>query len=242
MTREFSAGRLTPVAGLTAVLFAHFGARFGNAGGGVPSPFEARASEISEYYAGHATFTAVSSYLYGLSVICLVVFAAGLWSRLSETGSPEVRAWSAAGLVGSALYSAIVLLLALVQLSLLGLAAREGSSPDVVAGFAVVWVFTAALLVPASVPLLLGFGMAGRSSGRFSGLITAFALIGAGLGLVPPPEVVAPAVPALAGLFFVLSELQPWFMVFWLLGVSFVIRRSELPEGKTAVVEDTAGG
>ena len=227
MAKELSVNRLTPVSGLGAVLFAHFGARFGNAGGGVPSPFEAGGAEIAGYYSAHSTFTAVSSYLYALSVVCLVVFAAGLWHRLSTAGAPDARPWAMVGLTGTAVYSVLVLLLALIQLSLVGLSERDGSSPEMVAGLAVVWAFSAALLVPGSVPLLLGFGMAGRRGGLISGLLTTFAFVGVALGLLPPPEVAGPSSPPLAGLLFVLSELQPWFMVFWLLGVSFVIHRSE---------------
>jgi len=245
VNKQISLNRSTPVAGLGAVLFAHFAARFGNAGGGVPSPFEATGGDIAGYYTANSSFTAVSAYLYGLAAICLVLFAAGLWSRLVTVQSHDAHGWSMVGLVGTAIYVALLLALSLMQLALLGVAHREPGS-EMIAGLAIVWAVSVALLVPGSVPMLLGFGMAGRRSGRFSGLLTGFALAGAALGLAPPPEVIGPLSPAAASLFFVLSEFQPWLLVFWILGTAFVIRRSELPvkseaEGEPATAEDTAG-
>ncbi len=244
MNKEISLNRSTPLAGLGAVLFAHFAARFSNAGGGVPSPFEARAGEIAKYYTDNSTLTAVSGYLYALAAICLVVFTAGLWNRLFTAESKDVRAWTVVGLMGTAVYAVLVMIISVMQLALVGMAQREGAS-GMVAGLAIVWAVSVALLVPGSVPMLLGFGMAGRRSGLFSGLLTGFALAGAALGLVPPPEVVGPLSPAAASLLFVLSEFQPWLLVLWLLGTAFVIRRSDLqakdkPE-PAAASEDNAG-
>jgi hypothetical protein len=217
------------MAGLGAVLFAHSAARFGNAGGGVASPFEAPAGEIAGYYLDHSTYTSVSAYLYGLAAICVIVFGAGMWRRLCDTGAEDAGTWAVVGLAGSAVYAVLLFLISLIQLGLVGLVHREGFSREMVAALAILWAISAALLVPGSVPLLLGFGMAIRRSGAFSGLIANFALGGAILGLVPPPEVVGPMSPALASIVFVLSELQPWFLVFWMLGTAFVIRRSDRP-------------
>ena len=218
-----------PLAGLGAVLFAHSAARFGNAGGGVASPFEAPAGEIAGYYLDHSTFTSVSAYLYGLAAICVIIFGTGMWRRLCDTGAEDADSWALVGLAGSAVYAVLLLLTSLLQHGLVGLVHRDGFSREMVAALAILWAISAALLVPGSVPMLLGFGMAIRRSGAFSGLIANFALGGAILGLVPPPEVVGPMSPAAASLFFVLSELQPWFLVFWMLGAAFVIRRSDRP-------------
>ena len=233
MRRQISFSKSVPLAGLGSVLFAYSAARFGNAGGGVESPFEAPAGNIADYYLDNSTFTAVSAYLYGLAAICLVVFAAGMWRRLTEAGE-EAGAWAAVGLAGSAVYAVLLLLVSFLQLAMVGLVHRDGFSSEMVAGLAILWAVAVTLLVPGSVPLLLGFGMAVRRSGAFSGLLANFALGGALLGLSPPPEVIGPLSPAVASLFFVLSELQPWLLVFWLLGTAFVIRRSEKAESEKA--------
>jgi hypothetical protein len=229
LSRQISFNKSVPLAGLGAVLFAHSAARFGNAGGGVASPFEAPAGEIAGYYSSHSTFTSVSAYLYGLAAICVLIFATGMWRRLSDTGAEDAGNWAILGLAGSALYAVLLFLIGLLQLGLVGLVNRDGYSKEMVAALAILWAISAALLVPGSVPLLLGFGMAIRRSGAFSGLIANFALGGAILGLLPPPEVVGPLSPAAASLFFVLSELQPFLLVFWMLGAAFVIRRSDRP-------------
>ncbi|CAN5848194.1 hypothetical protein BH23ACT12_BH23ACT12_24270 [soil metagenome] len=228
MSRQISFSKSVPLAGLGTVLFAYCAARFGNAGGGVDSPFQAPAGEIAGYYLENSTFTSVSAYLYGLAAICLVVFAAGMCRRLSGSGE-EPGAWAIVGLAGSAVYAVLLLLVGLLQLGIVGLVHRDGFSPEMVAGLAILWAVAASLLVPGSVPLLLGFGMAIRRSGAFSGLLATFALGGAILGLLPPPEVIGPLSPVLASLFFVLSELQPWLLVFWVLGTAFVVRRSDRP-------------
>ena len=208
------------------MLFAHFAARLGNAGGGVPSPFDAGAGQILGYYAGHSTLTSVSAYLFWLAAICLVIFSAGLWSRLHGSEANDTAGWALLGVAGTALYAAVLLLVGLIQLALVGMVQREGGA-EAVAGVAVIWAVSVALLAPASVPLLLGYGMAGRRSGSFSGLLTGLALTGAVLGLAPPPEVVGPVSSAVASGMFVLSQFQPWLLVFWLLGVAFVLRRSD---------------
>ncbi|MEX0789929.1 MAG: hypothetical protein WD178_04055 [Actinomycetota bacterium] len=218
-----------PLAGLGAVLFAHFAARFGNVAGGAPSPFDAPAGEIAGYFVDQSTFQSVSAYLYGLAAICMVVFGAGMWTRLCGSAAEEARSWAIVGLAGSGVYAVLLLVISLVQLALVGLVHRDGFSPEMVAGLGVVWAISVTLLLPGSVPLLLGFGMAIRRSGAFSGLLASFALGGAILGLLPPPEVIGPLSPAVASLFFVLSELQPWLLVFWVLGTAFVIRRSDRP-------------
>lgn len=226
MSRQISFNKSVPLAGLGAVLFAYSAARFGNAGGGVVSPFEAPAGDIAEYYLDHSTFTSVSAYLYGLAAICLIVFGAGMWRRLNGT-EEEAGAWAIVGFAGSAVYAVLLVLVGLLQLSMVGLVHRDGFSSEMVAGLAILWAVTVTMLVPGSVPLLLGFGMAIRRSGDFSGLLANLALGGALLGLLPPPEVIGPLSPVVASLFFVLSELQPWLMVLWMLGTAFVIRRSE---------------
>lgn len=225
MRVSISFRRAASLAGLGAVLLANIAARFGNVGGGVPSPFEAPAGDIAAYYADHSTPSAVSGYLYGLAAICLVVFSVAVWDRLGDSGVSEARSWALVGMAGSAVYAALLLLLALLQLALVGVALRDSASEQVIAGLAIVWAVAAAMLVPGSVPLLLGFGMAARRSGAFSGLLSSFALIGAALGVAPPPEVLGPLSPALASFFFVLSEFQPWMLVFWALGTAFVLRR-----------------
>lgn len=207
------------------MLSAYFAARFGNAGGGVPNPFEAEAGDISGHYAEHGTLIATSGYLYCLAAILLLVFAAGLTTRFRESAAEDARGWALTGLAGSAVYSVLLLLVGLLQLALVGMARREGAE-DSVAALAIVWAMSIVVLVPASVPLLVGFGMAGRRSGQLSGLLTGFALAGALLGLAPPPEVVGPLSPVAASLLFVLSELQPWLLVIWMVGTAFVIRRS----------------
>lgn len=226
MSRQISFSKSVPSAGLGAVLFAYSAARFGNAGGGVESPFESPAGNIAEYYLENSTFTAVSAYLYGLAAICLIVFATGIWRRLTGSGE-QAGAWAIVGLAGSAVYAVLLLLVSLLQLAMVGLVHREGFSSEMVAGLAILWAVAVTLLVPGSVPLLLGFGMAIRRSGAFSGLLANFALGGALLGLLPPPEVIGPLSPVVASMFFVLSEFQPWLLVFWILGTAFVIRRSE---------------
>lgn len=195
----------------------------------MPSPFEESAGKIVDYYADHSTYTSVSAYLYVLSAVCLIVFATGMWCRLSSQRSEEAGGWSIVGLAGSAVYAGLLFLLSLLQLSLVGLVNRDSASPETVAALAIIWAVTAVLLVPGSVPMLLGFGMAIRRTGEFSGLMANFALIGVVLGLLPPPEVVGPLSPAVASIFFVLSELQPWMLVFWMLGTSFVMRRTDRP-------------
>lgn len=229
MSRQISFSKSVPLAGLGAVLFAHFAARFGNVRGGPPSPFDAPAGRIGDYFLEQSTFQSVSAYLYGLAAICLVVFGAGMWRRLCDAGHEEARSWAIVGLAGSAVYAVLLLLVGLMQLGLVGLVHRDGFSPEMVAGLAILWAVTVTLLVPGSVPLLLGFGMAIRKSGAFSGLLANFALIGAVLGVLPPPEVVGPLSPFLGSLSFVLSEAQPWMLVFWMLGTAFVIRRSDRP-------------
>lgn len=229
MSRQISFKKSVPLSGLGAVLFAHFAARFGNVRGGTPSPFDAPAGEIAAYFGDHSTFQSVSAYLYGLAAICVIVFGAGMWRRLCDTDHDDARAWAVVGLAGSAVYAVVLLVVSLLQLGLVGLVHREDFSPEMVAGTAILWAVTVTLLVPGSVPLLLGFGMAIRRSGAFSGLLANFALIGAILGLLPPPEVVGPLSPFLGSLFFVLSEAQPWMLVFWMLGTAFVIRRSDRP-------------
>jgi hypothetical protein len=229
LKRQISLQKSVPLAGFGAVLFAHSAARFGNAGGGVASPFEAPAGEIAGYYLDHSTYTSVSAYLYGLAAICVIVFGAGMWRRLWDSGEEDSGTWAVVGLAGAAVYAVLLFLIGIIQLGLVGLVHREGFSGEMVGALAILWAVSAASLVPGSVPLLLGFGMAIRRSGAFSGLIANFALGGAILGLVPPPEVVGPMSPALASIFFVLSELQPWFLVFWMLGAAFVMRRSDRP-------------
>lgn len=231
MSRQISFDKSVPLAGLGAVLFAHFAARFGNVKGGSPSPFEASAGTIADYFSDQSTFQSVSAYLYALAAICLIVFGTGMWRRIFAAGSDDARSWAVVGLAGSAVYAVLLLLVALWQLGLVGLVHRDGFSPEMVAGLAILWAVTVTLLVPGSVPLLLGFGMAIRRSGAFSGLLANFALIGAILGVLPPPEVVGPLSPFLGSLFFVLSEAQPWMLVFWMLGTAFVIRRSDRPVG-----------
>jgi hypothetical protein len=218
-------------------------ARFGNAGGGVPSPFEASAGDIAGYYADHSTSLSISAYLYGLSAISLVVFAVAVWDRLCNPGPPEARSWALVGMLGTAGYAVLLLLLALLQLALAGLTLRDSASGQVFAGLAVLWAVAAAMLVPGSVALLLGFGMAARRSGAFSRLLSNLALIGAGLGVVPPPEVVGPVSPVLGSLSFVLSELQPWMLVLWALGTAWVLRRTEAAElDERRLSTDEAGG
>lgn len=229
MSRQISFSKSVPPAGLGAVLFAHFAARFGNVKGGMPSPFDAPADEIAEYFVEQSTFQSVSAYLYGLAAICLIVFGAGMWRRLCNADHEDARSWAIVGLAGSAVYALLLLVLSLLQLGMVGLVLREGFSPEMVAGLAVLWAVAVTLLVPGSVPLLLGFGMAIRKSGAFSGLLANFALIGAVLGVLPPPEVIGPLSAFLSSLFFVLSEAQPWMLVFWMLGTAFVIRRSDRP-------------
>lgn len=229
MSRQISFNKSVPLAGLGAVLFAHFAARFGNVKGGVPSPFEAPAGEIAEYFLDQSTFQSVSSYLYGLAAICLIVFGAGMWRRLWDADHEDARSWAIVGLAGSAVYALLLLVVSLLQLGMVGLVHRDGFSPETVAGLAILWAVAVTLLVPGSVPLLLGFGMAIRKSGAFSGLLANFALIGAVLGVLPPPEVVGPLSAFLGSLFFVLSQAQPWMLVFWMLGTAFVIRRSDRP-------------
>ncbi len=226
MSRQISLKNSTPLAGFGAVLFAYSAARFGNSGGGVPSPFDAPANQIAEYFVEQATFTSVSAYLYGLSAVCLVVFATGMWGRLSQ-GPGDGGAWAIVGLAGSAVYAGLLLLISLLQLSLVGLANRDTAPAETVAALAITWAITVVILVSGSVPMLLGFGMAIRRTQVFSGLMANFALIGVVLGLLPPPEVVGPLSPAVANIFFVFSELQPWMLVFWMLGTSLVMRRSD---------------
>jgi hypothetical protein len=216
------------LAGVASVVLANVAARFGNAGGGVPSPFEAPAREIAAYYADYSTFTSVSAYLYGLSAVGLVVFAVAVWDRLCNPGPAEARSWALVGMVGTAGYAVLLLLLALLQLALAGLTLRDAASSQVFAGLAVLWATAAVMLVPGSVALLLGFGMAARRSGAFSGLLSNLALLGAALGVVPPPEVLGPVSPVLGSLSFVLSELQPWMLVLWALGTAWVLRRTDV--------------
>lgn len=218
------------------MLLAYLAARLGNAGGGVPNPFEAPAGEVAAYYADRATFTATSGYLYFLAAVCLVVFAAGLRTRLAAPGENDIRGWATAGLAGAGLYAVLLVLVGLLQLALPGVAQREGAE-EFSAGLAVVWAMAVVALVPGSVPLLLGFGVAGRRSGLFSGMLSGLALAGALLGLVPPPEVVGPLSPAAASLVFVLSEFQPWLLVLWTLGAAFVVRRPEIAAGQAAEPE-----
>lgn len=226
MSRQTSFGKSVPLAGLGAVLFAHFAARFGNVAGGTPSPFDARAGRIADYYLEQSTFQSVSAYLYGLAAICVIIFGAGMWTRICDSHEGEARSWAMVGLAGSAVYAILLLVVSLLQMGLVALVHREGYSPEMVAGLATLWAIAVSLLVAGSVPLLLGFGMAIRKSGAFSGLLANFALGGAILGVLPPPEVVGPVSPFLTSLFFVLSEFQPWLLVFWMLGTAFVIRRS----------------
>jgi hypothetical protein len=242
--RKFVSFRKTAsLAGIASVVLANVAARFGNAGGGVPSPFDAPAGEIAGYYADHRTFTSVSAYLYGLAAITLVVFAVAVWDRLCNPGPAPARSWALVGMAGTAVYAVLLFLLALLQLALAGLTLRDAASGQVFAGLAVVWAVVAAMLVPGSVALLLGFGMAARRSGAFSGLLTNLALIGAALGVVPPPEVLGPLSPALASFAFVLSELQPWMLVLWALGTAWVLRRpAERAEEQAVGATGEAGG
>ncbi|HYN99075.1 MAG TPA: hypothetical protein VEU28_05325 [Actinomycetota bacterium] len=233
MSRQISFNKSVPIAGLLAVLLANIAARFGNVAGGPPSPFDAPANELAGYYLDSSTFQAATAYLFVLAAICVVVFSTGMWRRLSGSSGEESGCWAIVGLVGSAVYAILLLLVALLQLSMVNLVHREGFSPEMVAGLAILWAVTVTLLVPGSVPLLLGFGMAIRRSGAFSGLLANFALGGAVLGLLPPPEVIGPLSPGLASFFFVLTELQPWLLVFWMLGTAFVIRRSDRPVEET---------
>lgn len=229
MSRQISFNKSVPLAGLGAVLFAHFAARFGNVKGGPPSPFDARAGRIADYFFDQSTFQSVSAYLYCLAAICVVVFGAGMWRRVCDADHDDARSWAIVGLAGSAVYAVLLVLVSLMQLGLVGMVHRDDFSPEMVAGLAILWAVAVTLLVPGSVPMLLGFGMAIRKSGAFSGLLANFALIGAILGVLPPPEVVGPLSPFLGSLFFVLSEAQPWMLVFWMLGTAFVIRRSDRP-------------
>lgn len=239
-SRQIAIKKAVPLAGVLAVLTAYFGARLGYAGGGVPSPFEAAAGEIVSYYREYATFTAISAYLYCLSAIFLVVFGAGVWDRLRSSESADVRTWAVVGLAGSAVYAVLLLLIGIIVFSLVGLAQRDGSA-EALAGLSVVWATSAVILVPASVPMLLGFGMAYRRSKIFSGLLANFALIGVVLGLLPPPEVIGPASPPAANVAFVLSQLQPWMLVLWMLGTAFVLRRAQVPGLAEAEPEESNG-
>lgn len=228
MSRQIVFKKVVPISGVLAVLTAYFAARLGYAGGGVPSPFEAPAGEIVSYYRDYSTFTAVSAYLYALSAILLVVFAAGVWDRLSSSGPGDTRIWAIVGLAGGAVYALMLLLVSLLEFGLVGLAQRDDSA-EALAGLSVLWVIATALLVPASVPMLLGFGMAYRRSGIFSGLLANFALMGVAFGLLPPPEVIGPVSPEAASVGFVLSQIQPWMLVLWMLGTAFVLRRAQIP-------------
>ena len=245
MRKSISFTKAAWLSGLATVVLANVAARFGNAGGGVPSPFDARPGDVAGYYADHSTFTATSGYLYGLAAVCLVIFSVAVWDRLCRRERSEARLWALVGMTGAAIYAVLLLILGLLQLALVGVALRDGASSQVVTGLAVVWAGAAVLLVPGSVPLLLGFGMAARRSGAFSGLLCFFALCGAALGVLPPPEVLGPLSPVAANLAFVLSEAQPWMLVFWVLGTAFVMRRTEIQaeQGEEAIAAaGDAGG
>lgn len=222
------------VAGLCSVMFAHLAARLSNAGGGIPSPFEAPVEDIAGHLQDYAAFTAVSAYLYGLAAATLVVFAAGVWDRVTEGHSAQARTWAIVGLVGTAVYAVMLLVVGLLQLGLVGAVQRSGAALEMVAGLGILWASAVVMLVPASVPMLFGFGMAARQSKAFSGLLAGFALAGAALGLVPPPEAVGPMSPPLASVAFVLGEFQPWTIVLWVLGTAFVLRRSQATVTKDA--------
>lgn len=238
MSRRLSLAASTPLAGLLAVLCTYLAARFGNVAGGLPSPFDLPAEEVVAYLTDHVVFVTSSSYLLLLAAAFELIFAGGLHYRLKEFGSGEVSGWATVGLAGAGLHAGLMAVSGLLQSALAGMTFQQNPAESVVAGLAVTWIFTVVVLVPASVPMLAGFGMALRRSEGFSGLIAGLALWGAGLGLVPLPDLAGQLGPAPFSISFVLSQIQPWLLLLWILSTAFVLRRERVRASKAAEAKE----
>lgn len=214
-------------AGIFAPIFLLLAGIFGNVGGGSPSPFQAPVSELVTYYQENGQTTVISALLNLFGAILLAIFAAGLWQRFCDFDGQEARGWAILGLIGTGSFTAVLMVVGVIQISLAGLAGLDEPAAEGVHASAVMWNAGVLVIGLAAVPLLGGFSMAGLAAPAYGRWLAWTGLVGAGAGVFSAlPDAVAPASVVAANLLSVIGQLELPILFLWLIGVSFGMNRT----------------
>lgn len=226
MTARVPFTRVAVWAALASVAASLGAGILGNVADGIPTPYDAPAAEVTEFFARHSTSILGSGFLETLAGLLLVVFAVGLFSRLMAEASAETKAPAILGLAGAGIYAAVLAMVGAMLFAAANLSGRGEAAGQSVVALTVLWNTTVVMLGPAAALFMAGFGLAGLKTAAFPNWMGWLAIWGAVAGLLSPlPDLVAPASVALANVVSLLAILQRPFLIIWLLFVANWLRR-----------------
>lgn len=219
------------LSGICATLLLFVAGFFGNAAGGPPSPYQASAGALADYYLANAHSTVIAGILSLFAVVLLAVFAAALWVRFCDFDQPAVRGWTILGLIGTGIFGAVTVVVSLVEISIAGLAQANEPELESIRTLAALWSSGVLGIGLAAVPMLGGFGLAGLAAPAYARWLAWLAVVGAVAGLLSVlPDAVAPASLVTANLLGLIGQLVLPALYFWMFGASFGIKRTEVFE------------
>lgn len=198
----------------------------GNVADGVPTPYDTPAAEVAEFFARYSTSILASGFLETLVGLLLVVFAVGLFGRLTGESPADQRAPAILGLTGAGVYAAMLTMVGALLFAAANLSGRGEAADQSVVAMTVLWNTSVVMLGPVAALFMGGFGLAGLKAEAFPNWMAWLAIWGAAAGLLTPlPDLIAPASVELADLISLLATLQQAFLIIWLLAVASWLRR-----------------
>ncbi|MEX2586884.1 MAG: DUF4386 family protein [Actinomycetota bacterium] len=203
----------------------------GNVADGVPTPYDTPAAQVAEFFSRHSGSILASGFLETLSGLLLVVFAVGLFSRLTQDPAARIRPPATLGLVGAGIYAAILAMVGALLFAAANLSGRGAAADQSVVALTVLWNTSVVMLGPVAALFMAGFGLAGVKAAQFPNWLGWLAIWGAAAGLLAPlPDLVARVSFVAADLISLLATLQQAFLIIWLLGVANWLRRGAMDD------------